>query len=296
MRVGTVLLALLTFLALWIFCITIHWGEIAAMTGARTSLATRASSSPKPYPPSESLSLTAALANDKLVLSGAIPSNETKAQLLDEAKRLFGESNVLDKLSVRPNGSPAPLGWLPGALAVLPLAKTVGFALGERRAVFQGYVPTEKMKSSTLALARTTLGDGWTVVDSVQVGTPPPAGRAVGTFSARRVSDIVILHGTLPSAEARLQLQDAARVRFGENGFTQSLEVADKPAPADPEWIETVEKAIAWGSIAPIEIQGRTLTLRGTLLSEAEKSERLRYVRKTLGPAWTVVDQMAVRP
>ena len=104
----------------------------------------------------------------------------------------------------------------------------------------------------------------------------------------------MVFGGTLPSNAARTELQDAALSSFGASGFRESLEISRKVRDADPKWMEIAEKALIWGRIAPLELSGRTMILRGALPSAAKKSERTEYVRRTLGDGWKVVDEMTV--
>ena len=290
MRTWAILGAILIFLTIWSGCTCKHEGAIAA-------LAARYGASPSATPHgavvAERASLGVALSGDRLTLSGVVPSEEAKAKLLAEAKRLYGEASVVDSMTIAPDGKAVPDGWLKGALGALPWAKTVRFTAGERTMTLQGSVPTDKIKSDTLALATKELGAGWTIDDRLHVGA---GGVAKGILLAQAREGKVALSGTLPSSEARDALKLAVEKRLGANNFTEELKVADKTATVDPEWIAIAEKAAVWGKIAPVSLENETATLRGELPSEAARSARYEYVRKTLGAGWNVVDAMTVKP
>ena len=292
MRSWAIPAAILAFLAIWMGCTCKHRGEIEALAAKYGGKATPTPGR-TPSVATESASLSASLSGEKLTLSGVVPTEDAKAQLLAEAKRLYGEGAVVDEMTVAPKDASAPEGWLKGALAALPWAKTVGFALGGKEIALTGAVPTDKVKSDTLALAKKTLGDGWTIDDRLHVGS---GGTAKGTLVSEAGAGKVALSGTLPSSDARDAVKRSAEKRLGEGGFTESLKVMEKPEPVDPEWLAVAEKAAVWGKIAPVSLEKDTATLRGELPSEAAKTARYEYVRKTLGVGWKVVDAMTVKP
>ena len=288
MRTWATLGAILAFLVIWLGCTCKHQDEI-------TALATKYGAKPSATPgiaPASGAALAVALVGEKLTLSGVVPTEEARTQLLAEAKRLYGEGNVVDSMTVAPAGKAAPEGWLKGALAALPWGKTVGFTVGEKTLTLSGSVPTDKVKSDTLSLAKKTLGDGWTLDDRLHVGA---GGVAKGMLVSEVKGGKVALSGTLPSADARDAVKRAAEKRLGEGGFTESLKVAEKPEPVDPEWLAIAEKAVVWGKIAPVILENDTATLRGELPSASAKSARYEYVRKALGAGWKVVDAMTVK-
>ena len=180
MRLASIVAVSIAFLSLWFLCATRHWSEIESLAGIRNAPSGQPSPGPAPSPTPQPIALRAALTGEKLALAGTVPTREAKDALLSEARRLYGDENIIDALNVRDGGANPPLGWLPGALSLLPLARTAGFTIGERQAKLTGYVPTDKVRSDTLALARTTLGEGWTVTDRLHIGAAPPAGSATG--------------------------------------------------------------------------------------------------------------------
>jgi OmpA-OmpF porin, OOP family len=240
----------------------------------------------------ESVSLQVALSGQTLTLGGQVPSQEAKAEILAKAKSLYGDDKVVDSMTIAPNGLATSEGWLKGALAALPWAKTVGFTATDKTMTLQGSVPTAKVKSDTLTLATNTLGAGWTIDDRLHVGA---GGQATGSLDAEIKDGKVSLSGTVPSTDARSGIRNTATKALGADGFVETLKVAEKITPVDPEWLAIAEKAAVWGKIAPVFLDGKTATLRGEMPTTAAKSARYEYVRKTLGAGWKLVDAMTVK-
>ena len=291
MRTWAIPLAIISFLALWAGCTCKHLPEIEKLA-AKYDAASTPKPGASPAAVAESAALTAALTGETLTLSGIVPTAEAKTEILARARSLYGEDKVVDAMTVAPDGRPAPEGWLKGALAALPWAKTVGFTASERTMTLQGSVPTDKVKSDTLTLAKKTLGAGWAIDDRLHVGA---GGKAMGTLISEAKDRKVALSGALPSTEARDAVRAAAQKRLGADGFTDSLKVAETTSAVDPEWLAIAEKAAVWGKVAPVLLEDRTVTLRGELPTDAAKSARYEYVRKTLGAGWKLVDGMTVK-
>ena len=262
--------AILAFLAIWTGCTCRHWNQIESIVSANRP-GGNAVATENAKERTESLALTATMSENFLTLRGTVPDAATKEAVLNEAKRLFGNESVIDQLTVSTTGKSAPAGWQNVVLKALPLARTVGFTVGDRKLTFHGGVPTDKVKADTLALAGETLPEGWTLDDRLHVGAE---GVAKGTLVAERAGDTVALSGTVPSSEARDAIVLAAREQLGPNGFTETLKVADSPAPTDPEWLAIAKKVVVWGKIAPVALDKETATLRGTLPSEVARKTR----------------------
>lgn len=292
MRTWAILGAILTFLAIWSGCTCKHQSEIAALATKYGEKPSHATPGVQPTSGAERAALSVALAGEKLTLSGNVPSEEARAQLLTEAKRLYGEGNIVDKTIVASVGKAAPEAWLTSALSALPWAKTVGFTVGEKSIALTGAVPTDKVKSDTVTLAKNTLGAGWTIEDRLRVGA---SGSATGTLLSEASDGKVALSGTLPSTDARDAVKRSAEKRLGADGFVESLKVAEKPSAVDPEWLAIAEKVAVWGKIAPVSLEEKTITLRGELPTESAKTARYGYVQKSVGDAWKVVDAMTVK-
>ena len=157
MRLFAIILAVVTFLAVWIGCTCKHWGEIVALSQKRGSHRFQGGLY-SPSPAGEVASLTARMDGKKLLLSGTAPSEDSRARLLARARELYGEEGVVDGIVVRASGKDVPDVWLKGALVALPLAKTFGFTVAERSITLSGTVPTDKVKGDSVALAQSLQG------------------------------------------------------------------------------------------------------------------------------------------
>jgi OOP family OmpA-OmpF porin len=157
-------LGLLAFALLCFFCLYWHApqfasGESAAVLPAPTTLA--------------SSTLEARLINGKVTLTGTLPDQAARAQVVARAKELYGENNYLDRLQVSNQTAFPSAGWFNTALALLPLANQInnegGFALDRNTVTVRGLVDSDDLKSKLIANATTAGGTGVRVEDKVMV-------------------------------------------------------------------------------------------------------------------------------
>ena len=119
-RLG-ILLAALALLLLFIICPWMHWQEIAALQqGGGTSVSANTNINRNANTVLAAPSLKVAFENGKYRLSGTLPDEATKQQVLAKAKEVYGEGNFIDELKM--GGVSAP-GWLSSALALFPFTK-----------------------------------------------------------------------------------------------------------------------------------------------------------------------------
>lgn len=150
---GWITLALLALLLLFIFCPWMHYGEIAALQGGGTSVSntnTKANTNPALAAPSFKI----AFENGKYRLTGTVPDEATKKQILAKAEEVYGKDGFIDELKVGGVSAPA---WLSSALALMPFTKngvTGGGLSAEGNSIsLIGQVPAQADKDKIYAEA-----------------------------------------------------------------------------------------------------------------------------------------------
>ncbi len=148
-----IFLALLALALLCFLCIRTHLPEMMAMQGlntANTSVSTNANTNANVKLAAPSLK--AAFENGKYRLTGTLPDESTKQQVLAKAREIYGEGNFIDELKV--GGVSAP-SWLSSVLSLFPFTKnsvTNGGLSAEGNSIsLIGQVPNQAAKDKTYA-------------------------------------------------------------------------------------------------------------------------------------------------
>jgi OmpA-OmpF porin, OOP family len=117
----------------------------------------------------------------------------------------------------------------------------------------------------------------------------------MGSLDISFADEKVALRGTIPSQAAKAALMADATKIYGASGLTEQLRPPSLEAEAESNWLEVARKAIAWSKYGAININNKVLTLRGEQPTDAMKTQRFEYTKKTLGEGWQVIDEMTVR-
>lgn len=243
---GIGLFALLCF-----YCISRHGPELAlgAGAGAESTAATLASST-----------LEARLLDGRVNLSGTLPDQSSKAQVLARAKELYGEGKFVDNLNINSQTAFPTANWLSNALALLPYANRLnnegGVAMEQATVTVRGMVDNEEIKSRLLTDATTAAGKGVRVEDKVLVK---------GKISAAQASDF----------QAKLNAMIAGKIiEFDTNSDT----LTDKGRSLLDEMV----RVLAQYPGVPVEIGGHTDSRgdnkRNQNLSQRRATTCLRYL------------------
>ncbi len=139
-----IFLALLALLLTFFFCAWTH-GRVPATTTPTVTANTNtnvALAAP---------TLKVAFENGKYRITGTVPDDATKQQILAKAKEVYGEGNFIDELKV---GGVSKADWLSSALALMPFTKNVkngGLTAEGKSLSLIGEVPTQADKDKTYA-------------------------------------------------------------------------------------------------------------------------------------------------
>jgi OmpA-OmpF porin, OOP family len=151
------LVTVLALILLSIFCIWMHVqsgaGKVAPIV-KQTKVAT----------------LTAAANNIVLTLSGSVPNQATKTNLINSAEKVFGLSNVVDQIEIKSNIAD-PI-WIDQARAIFPLLKSTikngTIAFKDKTVEVSGEVSGEDSKTKILRILDSVAGANLTVNDQLQ--------------------------------------------------------------------------------------------------------------------------------
>jgi OOP family OmpA-OmpF porin len=140
------ILALLALLLLFFLCAWYH-GRSSITTSPTVSNSNTNANIPLAAP-----SLKIAFENGKYRITGTVPDEATKQQILAKAKEVYGEGNFIDELKVGGVSKPE---WLSNALALIPFTKngvTNGGLSAEGKSLsLIGQVPTQADKDKIYA-------------------------------------------------------------------------------------------------------------------------------------------------
>lgn len=117
-----ILLAALALLLLFILCPWMHWREIAALQGGGANVSANTNSNTKANANVALAASTLKIAYEggKYRLTGTVPDQATKDQLVAKAKEVYGEGNFIDEIKIAEVAKPS---WLQSVLALLPFTK-----------------------------------------------------------------------------------------------------------------------------------------------------------------------------
>ncbi len=164
-----ILLGLLAFALLCYLCITRHVPEMLGAMNTPTvnaNMNTNANANVALGSPS----FKAETKDGKVVLTGVLPDQATKDQLLAKAREVYGAENIVDNLTVEPKvGKPS---WLASVLGLLPFTakdvKNGGLSVEKNSISLTGQVITEEIKTkiykdASVAFPNTTINNLLTV-------------------------------------------------------------------------------------------------------------------------------------
>ncbi|MBX7174654.1 MAG: OmpA family protein [Pyrinomonadaceae bacterium] len=164
-----ILLAALALLLLFILCPWRHWQEIAAIQGGGQNIAANNNTNVNANLAAPTLKI--ASEGGKFRLTGTVPDEATKQQIIDKAKAVYGEGNFIDEIKVGGVSKPS---WLQSVLTLLPFTKNGvtngGLSVQANSISLVGEVPTQADKDRIYAEAskscppNTTINNLLTVV------------------------------------------------------------------------------------------------------------------------------------
>jgi len=154
----------IAFVLLCISCIYYYAPQLATIEATATtpSSITLASST-----------LELRLLNGKVSLSGMLPDQSAKNQVLARAKRIFGEGNFTERLQVNNQTAFPSADWFNAALALMPFVAQIGgegvVTLESQTVTIRGLVESSDIKSRLMSEAINAAGKRIRVEDKILV-------------------------------------------------------------------------------------------------------------------------------
>ncbi len=206
-------------------------------------------------PPSEAVKapdrahLSLVIESGKVVLSGSLPDEDTRAKILGQTVRVFGKNNVVDRLRVDSTLAKEP--WMPSAPMIL---KAVGRDVENARMEIEtnvlrisGRVKSEQAKNKVLRGLK-GVSRGLEIQDGLLVG--PGKAAAAPPTPAETIAHRRVPGGDVDALEGRLKGK-IAHFEFNRTSITaQGAKVLDEVA------------AVLNGTPgSPVEIAGHTCSM-----------------------------------
>jgi hypothetical protein len=120
-----------------------------------------------------SANLEARLFNGNVILTGMLPDQSAKAQVLSRAKQLYGDGKFVDNLKVSSQSAFPSAGWFNAALSLLPVANRINnegsITLEGKTAIVRDLVESEESKSKLFAAVVNVVGTSLRVEDRITV-------------------------------------------------------------------------------------------------------------------------------
>lgn len=167
--------------------------------------------------------------DNKVVLSGSLPNQSSIDLAINKAQTLYGESNVVNELSI--NKMALEPSWLAGAtglMAALYGADNLALNASDSHINITGTVATEEAKTQLLQQASASFGENFS--EEIQVVKTPPTADELAAIEAARLAEEQRLIADAEAArlaeEKRLVLE-AEATRLAEEQRL-AIEVAEK--------------------------------------------------------------------
>ncbi|MEY4730648.1 MAG: hypothetical protein RL020_1806 [Pseudomonadota bacterium] len=263
-------LAVLGLLVLMFYCVKTHAPMLAAKLGATAPVAAVIPASVSPA------SLNALLANGKVTLNGVLPDQATRNSVVAEAKKTFGESNVIDLTGISSNIAPAAwLSALPKAFGSIKSLNSGGLNFNDKDVVIKAEVPTPEDKSALLQQVTASVGSNLRVNDQISVAAAPVANlqNRLNDLLINRVIEFQSADDTLTEKGKALLDEALPIIRESKQG---EIEIAGHTdSRGDPTFNQELSQA-------------RAETVRSYLVAKGVDANRLKAVG--YGPSRPIAD------
>ncbi len=208
----------------------------------------------------------AKLAGNQVVLSGYVPGDKMREQILTAAKSAFGKTPVVDRLDVAEG---APLGFDKAAKAALDQLATLQEGTAELKGTqltLSGTAVDEPTADATRKAFKAQAGSGFKTTDvikALKAQVSPYTTRIEATAGA------VDLTGYVPSETARAALVAAVKSRLPGRAINDKLQIAAGEAPGHETCLLSALGGLGRLGGGRIDLEDKALQLSGKTEDEA---------------------------
>ena len=215
----------------------------------------------------EPFTWSAAHTGSKLVLTGFVPSERARKQVLATAKSSFPKAEIEDKMELA-RGNPLPADWQEGvkfSLRELAALKNGKADLSDLRVSLAGEAPS----SAVYKDVQTALSAG--LPKMLKIGTDKVTAPVVSPYAwlAKLAGNQVVLTGYVPNEKVREDVVSRARKAFGKTTVVDRMDVgAGAPDGFERAVLVSIDQ-LATLQEGAAELKGNDLTLSGVAADEA---------------------------
>ena len=235
---------------------------------------------------------SAATANGLIALSGAIPTNELRAEMVAKAAANGAGAAVSDSTQI---GAGAPTG---------DFGATIGFALAELGKLARGKVAIEDAKLSIEGEGRDNVGAATLRADA-KAGLPrgfelakvdvAPGPVSPYVFSATKTGTALVFSGHVPDADAHGKIVEAARRRFPGAAIADETTLAKGAPKQFAEAVAAAFPQLARLANGKLTLSGAEASLRGEALYEKAHADIERRLAAALPRGFSGVARLSAR-
>ncbi len=199
-------LAVLALIGWMFYCVKLHGPMLAARLGvampsaspAATTNNTAIDNSAAPAAVLTPSLLNAAFAAGKVTLTGTVPDETSHSNIVAEAKKIVGDANVTDRLTVA--AGTAPAAWLSSLPQIFSFGKTLNkstLGIADGTLTVTAEVSNKDEKSALLRLAGASAGASMRLIDQVSIAPTNALQDKLGDLLLNRVVEFDISKATL---------------------------------------------------------------------------------------------------